>query len=121
VGAVWYDGDLYFTSGPQTRKARNLATNPACTIAVKFPGMDLTLEGEAARVRETTVLEQVAAIYRDLGWPAQVSDDSFVAPFSAPSAGPPPWHVYRFRFQTVVGLSTIEPNGASLWRFNGCP
>ena len=30
VGALWYDGDVYFTSGPGTRKSRNLArTRPA--------------------------------------------------------------------------------------------
>ncbi|HUI03101.1 MAG TPA: pyridoxamine 5'-phosphate oxidase family protein [Acidimicrobiales bacterium] len=30
VGALWHDGDLYFTSGAHTRKARNLgATRPA--------------------------------------------------------------------------------------------
>ena len=34
VGARWHDGDVYFTSGPGTRKARNLATNPACTISI---------------------------------------------------------------------------------------
>jgi hypothetical protein len=45
VGAVWHDGDLYFTSGRGTRKSRNLAKNPACTISVKFPGIDLTFEG----------------------------------------------------------------------------
>ena len=48
IAAVWHDGDLYFTSGPRTRKARNLASNPACTIAVKLPGLDLTLDGTAA-------------------------------------------------------------------------
>ena len=47
IGAVWHDGDLYFTSGPGTRKSRNLAANPACTISVKLPGLDLTLEGTA--------------------------------------------------------------------------
>ena len=49
---MWHDSDLYFTSGPGTRKAPNLASNPACTISVKLPGMDLTLDGEAARVTE---------------------------------------------------------------------
>jgi nitroimidazol reductase NimA-like FMN-containing flavoprotein (pyridoxamine 5'-phosphate oxidase superfamily) len=48
--AAWRDGDLYFTSGPGTRKSRNLKTNPACTISVKLPGMDVTMEGTAARV-----------------------------------------------------------------------
>jgi hypothetical protein len=117
VGVVWYDGDLYFTSGPGTRKSRNLASNPACTISVKLPDMDLTLEGEAVRVTEPAILERVASIYRDLGWPAEVAGDGFTAPYSAPSAGPPPWHLYRFTFDTVVGLSTVEPGGATRWRF----
>src|SRR4051812_34215034 len=63
VGAVWLDGDLYFTSNLAARKARNLAANPACTIAVKVPGMDLTLAGTAVQVRDAATLERVAAIY----------------------------------------------------------
>jgi pyridoxamine 5'-phosphate oxidase-like protein len=118
IGAVWHDGDLYFTSGPGTCKSRNLAANPACTISVKLPGMDLTLEGTAVRAAEPATLERVAGIYQDLGWPAEVSGDAFTAPYSAPSAGPPPWHLYRFTFHTVVGLSTAEPNGATRWRFD---
>jgi hypothetical protein len=118
IGVVWHDGDLYFTSGPGTRKSRNLQTNPACTISVKLPGTDVTMEGTAARVTDPATLEPVAAIYRDLGWPAEVSGDGFTAPFSAPSAGPPPWHLYRFTFDSVVALSTVEPNGATRWRFD---
>lgn len=118
IGAVWHDGDLYFTSGPRTRKARNLAANPGCTIAVKFPGLDLTLEGTAAKVSEPGVLQQVASIYQDIGWPVEVDGDAFTAPYSAPSAGPPPWHLYRFSIETAVGLSTAEPNGATRWRFD---
>ena len=34
LGAVWFDGDLYFTSSPAARKARNLDADPACTISV---------------------------------------------------------------------------------------
>ena len=52
IGALWFDGDLYFTSGPATRKARNLAVNPACTISVRLEGIDLILEGEAHRVTD---------------------------------------------------------------------
>jgi hypothetical protein len=118
VGAIWHDGDLYFTSGSTTRKSRNLATNPSCTFAVKLPGMDLTLEGEAIVESEQVVLEEVAAIYRDIGWPVEVASDAFTAPYSAPSAGLPPWQLYRFTFHGVVGLSTVEPNGATRWRFS---
>jgi hypothetical protein len=118
VGAVWSDGDLYFTSGPQTRKARNLAANPACTISVKLADIDLVAEGEAARVTDRATLEQVAALYHAGGWPAEVAGEAFTAPFSAPSAGPPPWHLYRFRFHTAVGVATAEPHGATRWRFD---
>jgi hypothetical protein len=117
IGAVWHESDLYFTSGPGTRKSQDLAKNAACAISAKLPGMDLTLEGTASRESDPATLERVAGIYRDLGWPAEVERDAFTAPFSAPSAGPPPWHLYRFTFDRVVGLKTDEPNGASLWRF----
>lgn len=47
----------------------------------------------------------------------QPGSATFTAPFSAPSAGPPPWHAYRFIFHTAVGVATAEPNGATRWRF----
>src|SRR5690348_17236575 len=50
IGALWDDGVFYFTSGPGTRKSRNLAANPACTISVRLEGIDLVLEGEATRI-----------------------------------------------------------------------
>jgi Pyridoxamine 5'-phosphate oxidase len=118
IGAVWLDGDLYFTSGPGTRKSRNLAANPACTISVRLDGIDLVLEGEATRVVDRPTLEKVAALYRQGGWPAEAEGDAFTAPFSAPSAGPPPWHLYRFTFHTAIGTATKEPNGATRWRFD---
>ncbi len=117
IGAQWLDGDLYFTSSPAARKARDLAANSLCTISVRLPGIDLVLDGTAARVTEPETLERVAAGYRAGGWPAQVDGDALTAPFSAPSAGPPPWHVYRFTFRTVVGVATSEPFGATRWRF----
>jgi pyridoxamine 5'-phosphate oxidase-like protein len=117
VGAAWHDGDLYFTSNLAARKARNLAENPDCTIAVKLEGIDLTLAGTAELVSDPATLERIAAIYRDGGWPAQVDGDALTAPFSAPSAGPAPWHVFRFTFDTAVGVATAEPYGATRWQF----
>lgn len=117
VGALWLDGYLYLTSSPAARKARNLATNPACTISVRLEGIDLDLEGEASRVTDLPTLEHTAELYREGGWPAEVQGDALTAPFSAPSAGPPPWYVYRFTFHTAFGVATAEPHGATRWRF----
>jgi hypothetical protein len=117
VGALWDEGELYFTSGAGTRKARNLAANPACTISVKLEGIDLVLEGEATRITDAETLERLAGRYRDGGWPAEVDGDAFTAPFSAPSAGPPPWQLYRLALHTAFGVATAEPYGATRWRF----
>ena len=116
-GGLWLDGDLYFTSSPAARKARNLAANPACTISAKMAGIDLVLEGTATRVTDKATLEEAAGRYREGGWPAEVEGDAFTAPFSAPSGGPPPWHLYRFTIDTAFGVATAEPYGATRWRF----
>jgi hypothetical protein len=105
VGALWQDGDLYFTSGAETRKARNLAANPACTLAVGLAGIDIVLEGDATRITDRATLEEVARLYREGGWPAQVEGEAFTAPYSAPSAGPPPWQLYRFTLAAIGSLA----------------
>lgn len=75
------------------------------------------LKGDAARVTDQPTLERVAARYRAGGWPAEVAGDALTAPFSAPSAGPPPWHLYRLIAHTAFGTATAEPHGATRWRF----
>jgi pyridoxamine 5'-phosphate oxidase-like protein len=117
VGVAWFDGDLYFTSNLGSLKARNLAANPAATMAASLSGIDLTLEGTVEQVGDTAILERIAGIYRNGSWPAEVAGDALTAPYSAPSAGPPPWHVFRFTFDTVVGVATAEPYGATKWQF----
>ncbi len=118
VGAIWVDDALYFVSGPGTRRARNLDRNPACTVSTRLPGLDLVLEGEAYRVTDGDTLERVAAVYREGGWPATVEGDALTAPFTAPSAGPPPWHLYRLSLHTAFGVASAEPHGATRWDFS---
>ena len=117
VGALWHDGDVYVVSGPGTRKSRNLAENPASSISVRVPGLDLVFEGSMARVTDTPTLERLAARFREGGWEATVDGDAFTAPYSAPSAGPPPWYLYRLTYDTVYGVAGEEPHGATRWRF----
>jgi hypothetical protein len=44
---------------------------------------------------------------------AEVEGEAFTAPFSAPSAGPPPWQLYRFILHTAFGVASAEPYGAT--------
>ena len=119
VGVAEHAGYLHIVTGPGTRKARNLAHNPACTLSMRLPGIDLVLECEAQRVTDHDTLVAVAATYAAGGWPAEadLDADALTAPYSAQSAGPPPWHLYRLEIQTVFGLELREPHGASRWRF----
>lgn len=117
VGAMYDEGDCYIVTGPKTQRARNLKLNPDATLAVQLTGIDLVFEGVVARVTDAPSLERLAARYRDVGWPVEVDGEAFTAPYSAPSAGPPPWHLYRLQFHTVFGVAGQEPNGATRWRF----
>lgn len=117
VGALWHEGEVFIVSGPNTRKSRNLAANPACTLSVKPEGMDVSMEGEAHRVTDAPTLELAAKLYRESGWPVEVQGDAFTAPYSAPSAGPPPWYLYRFTIHAAFGVGSAEPHGATKWRF----
>jgi pyridoxine/pyridoxamine 5'-phosphate oxidase len=117
VGVAEWDGGIYFTSGRGTRKARNLAENPHCTLSMRLDGLDLVLEGEARRVTDVATLAAVAAVYRDGGWPAEPDGDSLTAPYSAQSAGPPPWDLYRLEIRTAFGVGLRPPHGASRWSF----
>jgi hypothetical protein len=117
IGAVWHDDHVWIVSGPGTRKSRHLAADDRCTISVRFEGLDLVLEGRATRVTDAETLASVAAVYSGSGWPAEVEGDAFTAPYSAPSAGPPPWYLYRFTAEVAFGVATAEPHGATRWRF----
>lgn len=117
IGAVWAEDTMWFVTGPGSRKARNLLANPGCTVSGRLPGIDVVLEGHAERVTDADALGRLAAVYREAGWPAEVEGDAFTAPYSAPSAGPPPWALYRVTLYTAFGVATTEPHGASRWRF----
>lgn len=119
VGGFWHRGGLWFVTGRSSRKGRNLARDPRCSISVATDRFDLVVEGEAALVEDPGVVAEVAAIASEGGWPARVDDTgtALTAEFSAPSAGPPPWHVYRITTQAATALQTVDPGGATRWTF----
>jgi hypothetical protein len=118
VGVVQHGGSWYFTSGPGTRKSRNLARDARCVVSVATDPFDLVIEGAAERVADADELSSVARTYARDGWPAEVAGDALTAEFSAPSAGPAPWHLYRVKPSTVFALGTSEPFGATKFQLD---
>ena len=47
VWGLWLDGRFYFSTGRQSRKARNLAANPKCILCTERADEAVIVEGEA--------------------------------------------------------------------------
>jgi Pyridoxamine 5'-phosphate oxidase len=118
VGVIAHNGGWYFTSGPATRKSRNLARDRRCVVSVATDQFDLVLEGMAERIGDGSELASIAAAFVRSGWPAKVAGDALTAEYSAPSAGPPPWHVYRVQRSDVFAMGTSEPFGATKFQLD---
>lgn len=119
VGALWDDGSFWFETGVTSRKGRNLARDPRCSLSVATDEFDLVVDGEAHIVEDPAIVAAMAARWAAEGWPARPDDTgtALTAEFSAPSAGPPPWHVYRLTVHAATVISTVEPGGATRFRF----
>ncbi|TVL94078.1 pyridoxamine 5'-phosphate oxidase family protein [Streptomyces sp. SAJ15] len=81
---VWLDGALFFCTGPEERKAGNLAANPNCVLTTGTnalrEGLDLVVEGAALPVTDDGRLRRVAAAYEEKygsGWRFEVRDGAF--------------------------------------------
>ena len=64
---VWLEGAMYFCTGPDERKARNLTVNPRCVLTTGCnaldEGLDLVVEDDAARLTDDARLGRVADAY----------------------------------------------------------
>jgi PPOX class probable F420-dependent enzyme len=120
IGMMWTGGAFWFETGDGTRKARNLARDPRCTASVATEEFDLVIEGTAEKVTDAAIVAAMAERWAAEGWPARVDEtgQALTAEFSAPSAGPPPWFVYRITPHRATALETVEPGGATRWTFD---
>lgn len=115
--AVWQDGALHVSTGPQERKARNIASNPHVLLTTGrndlTGGLDLVVEGAAVRVTDDHRLRQLAQAWEDKygpEWHYDVADGGFVqrgqpgilvfriAPTTAYGFGKGPYSQTRYRF-----------------------
>jgi hypothetical protein len=119
IGALWLDGAFWFQTGTGTRKGRNVARDPRCSVAVSVRNCDVVVEGEVSRVTDKPTVTRLAEAWAEHGWPASVdeSGSGITAPFNAPSVGPPPWTVYRVTPHSATVVSNLEPGGSTRFGF----
>ena len=119
VGAVWVDGAFWFQTGGRTRKSRNVARDPRCSIALSIRDADVVVEGDATRVTDPTTVARIARAWADGGWPVEPDETGsrITAPFNAPSQGPPPWDVYRLTPRSATVVLSEEPGGLTRFKF----
>jgi len=80
--AIWLDGTLYFCTGSEEQKTRNLESEPRCVLTTGTndlrSGLDVVVEGTAVRVTDQALLRQLAALWKSkLDWDFAVGDDAF--------------------------------------------
>jgi hypothetical protein len=119
VGAIWVDGNFWFQTGDGTKKRRNVARDPHCSLAISIRDADVVVEGEAVLVTDPETVARIALGWADSGWPAvpDASGAGITAPFNAPAQGPAPWGVYRIDARSAVVVSSEEPGGLTRFRF----
>ena len=61
VWAVWHEGRLWFSSANGSRKARNLAAEPRCTLSTDNPLEPVVVQGRARRVTDRAALTAMLA------------------------------------------------------------
>ncbi|MBA2811768.1 pyridoxamine 5'-phosphate oxidase family protein [Streptomyces sp. KM273126] len=116
--AVWADGALHFCTGPEERKARNLAENPQVVLTTGTNtwdrGYDLVVEGEAVRVTDDDRLLELAAAWEakyGSFWHFDVRDGHF-------HHGPGRAVVFAVAPCRVFGFGKGEPFSQTRWRFD---
>jgi hypothetical protein len=120
VFAVVADGAVHLSSSPAAQKARNLSADARCALGAHTDDFDLVVEGTGRRVTDADTLEQVVRAYRErYGWPVTVAGDAMDAPFGAPTAGPPPYAVFRIEPTRAFAIGITDETNylSSRYRF----
>jgi hypothetical protein len=119
--AVWIDDRLCFCTGPDERKAKNLARNPHCILTTGCnalgEGLDVVVEGDAVRVTDAAKLRRIADAYvakYGSDWQFGVGDGAFIHEGSHEGSVA---LVYEVAPKTVFGFGKGEEFSQTRWRF----
>ena len=116
--AVWVDDALYFCTGAEERKAKNLAQNPHCIVTTGCntyeEGLDIVVESDAVNVRDDAQLQRIADAYETKygsDWHFDVRDGAFHHDAGAAL-------VFEVAPTTAFGFRKGEPFSQTRWRFD---
>lgn len=104
--SFWIEGALHFIVGEGTRKGRNLAANAWCVVGTenrKLPSLDVVLEGRAEPIADPDEVRRMAEAFAANNWPLEADGVEVNGP-NAPTAGPPPYRIYRLTPSRGFGL-----------------
>ena len=63
IWGIWWQDAFWFSSGPRTRKAKNIAADPHCVIGTEKADESVILEGVAEEIKDRSIWKQVAQVY----------------------------------------------------------
>ncbi len=63
VWGIWLENALWFSTGPRTRKAKNLAAHPRCVLGTEDADEAVIVEGITAQVEDAGTKKRFAAAY----------------------------------------------------------
>jgi general stress protein 26 len=105
VWGLWLNGAFFFSTSRNSRKARNIAENPAMVVHLESGDNVVILEGRAELETDRAVLQDFVDDYEDKYQFRPEPDD--------PNNG-----YYRLHLQTAFAwLEADFPGGATRWEF----
>src|SRR5258707_14097802 len=63
VWGIWWQDAFWFSTGPRTRKAKNIAADPHVVIGTERAEEAVILEGTAEEIKDRSMWKQLAQIY----------------------------------------------------------
>ena len=63
VWGIWWQDAFWFSTGPRTRKAKNITADPRVVIGTEKADEAVILEGTAEEIRDRSIWKQFAKIY----------------------------------------------------------
>jgi hypothetical protein len=118
--AIWSDGAMWFTTGENEQKARNLGANPHCALATgtdTLTGTDHVVEGTASLVTDQLTREAAATAFEDAyGWQLTRADGTWYRLGDAIRAGTV--QLYRVRPDKGFAFGTGSASAQTRYRWS---